>query len=74
MLPCTRVPTEYFFVALYCQIVQLKEKYVTILTDLLVRLDSQSQIVWNKIPQDDSVRFGGASTVATEHDAAQSFL
>lgn len=44
------------------------------LIDLLDWLDSQSQIVSNKIPQDDSVRFGGASNVATGYDVAQIFV
>lgn len=71
----TRAHTNFFcsitLYKLYSQKTKKKScNHLIWLIGLLDWLDSQSQIVSNKIPQDDSVRFGGASTVATRQDAA----
>lgn len=52
-----------------------KKNHVYIFTDgLICLIDWIHKAKLYQIPQDDSVRFGGASTVATEHDAAQIFF
>lgn len=52
-----------------------KKNHVSIFTDgLICLIDWIHKAKLYQIPQDDSVRFGGASTVATEHDAAQIFF